>query len=63
VAGCRVPRSAPHQAGHTPQQAEAHLTGTELAKADPELVTANAAALAGYLIKSAPPPAPPKLVI
>ncbi len=53
----------PHliMAGHTPQQAEAHLTGTELAKADPELVTANAAAHAGYLIKSAPLPAPPKV--
>jgi hypothetical protein len=43
----------PHliMAGHTPQQAEAHLTGTELAKADPELVTANAAVL--FLIEAA----------
>jgi aminoglycoside phosphotransferase (APT) family kinase protein len=53
----------PHliMAGHTPRQAEAHLMGTELATTDPELVTANAAALAGYLIKSAPLPPPPNV--
>ncbi|SDI11607.1 Phosphotransferase enzyme family protein [Sinosporangium album] len=53
---------APHlvMAGHTAATAENVLAGP-LADADADLVTANIVALGGYLIRSAPYPAPPNV--
>jgi hypothetical protein len=51
-------------AGHSPAAAQDTITTQLWRGADArhgELITANAAALAGYLIKSAPRPAPPNV--
>jgi serine/threonine protein kinase len=51
----------PHmiRAGHSPADAESQLTGTVWGRADPAAITANAVALAGYLIRSSRMESPP----